>query len=221
MWRVQVIHARAVSGRVAVDILDRTGVGNLVSEFLGNRSATDHDLDLVAETGFVDGLDRSIQGRHGGGQKSGQSHELALGMVAQMLDESLGGNVDAQVGNLNALALDHHANEVLADVMHVACDGADDAVTERLGAASGHSRLQNVGASGHSASCNQHLGNEALTLGEALADDAHGFDHGIEDFLGIHTLIQSLLYERTGFLPLALDCLFAKIVKNSHDAPLS
>ena len=98
-------------------------------------------------------------------------------------------------------------------------NGADDGVAERLGAASSHGRLQNVGASGHSASCNQHLGNEALTLGEALADDAHGFDHGVEDFLGIDALVQSLLYERTGFLPLTLHCFLAEIVEQCHGNP--
>ena len=83
------------------------GVGaNLVSEFLGDRSATDHDLNLVAQTGLSESLDGRVDGRHGGGQQSGEAHDLALGMSTNVLDELLGSNVDAEVSNLDTLALD-------------------------------------------------------------------------------------------------------------------
>ena len=103
--------------------------------------------------------------------------------------------------------------------MHVASNGADDGEAERLGTASSQSGLQDLGTSVHSASCNEHLGNEALAPREAVADDAHGIDHSVEDFLRIDTLVQSLLYERTGFLPLTLHCFLAEIVEQCHGNP--
>ena len=47
--------------------------------------------------------------------------------------ELLGVGVDAEIVNLEAGALEHHRHEVLADVVDVALDGADDDLANRLG----------------------------------------------------------------------------------------
>ena len=69
-------------------------------------------------------------GAHGGGEQRGAADDLAA-LVNSGLDEGLGSNVGAQVHNLKALALHHHLHQVLADVVQVALDGADDGSTQR------------------------------------------------------------------------------------------
>ena len=84
--------------------------------------------------------------------------------------------VDADVEHLEAGALHHHADEVLADVVDVALDGADHhlAHLRRAGgdqqrAQDRHSRLHRVG--GH-----QHFRHEQDAVAEIDADDAHALD---------------------------------------------
>ena len=58
---------------------------------------------------------------------SSARHAQDVGLVlVERGDELLGVGVDAEVDDLEAGALEHHRDEVLADVVDVALDGADD-----------------------------------------------------------------------------------------------
>ncbi len=48
------------------------------------------------------------------------------------VDELFGGHVGAQVDNLEPGALQHHGDEVLANVVQVTLDGADDDLAGRF-----------------------------------------------------------------------------------------
>ena len=79
----------------------------------------------------------------------------------------------AQVDDLEAGALEEHAHEVLADVVQVALDGADDDGAAACLVAGGHVRAQQVEAALHDAGGEQHLGDEAVAVAHARADHLH------------------------------------------------
>ena len=95
-------------------------------------------------------------------------------MLAQGGDELVGVDVDAQVDDLEARALQHHAHQILADVVDVALDGADDdrALTlDILGI--GQQRAQDLHRAFHRLGGHQHLWHEQDAVAEVLADDVH------------------------------------------------
>ena len=88
-------------------------------------------------------------------------------------DEVGGGDAGAEVDDLEAGALQEHADEVLADVVQVALDGADHDHAAAGLLAGGHVRAQKVEAALHDAGGEQHLGDEALAVAHAHADHLH------------------------------------------------
>ena len=115
---------------------------------------------------------------HGGGQQRRHADDLRLVLV-DGLDELLGRHVRAQVDDLEAGAFEHHGDQVLADVVQVALDGADDDLAGRRRAARGQVRLEDRQAALHGARGDQHLGHEVLVLLEQPADLGHGRDQAI------------------------------------------
>ena len=85
----------------------------------------------------------------------------------------LGIHVDAEVDDLEARALEHHRDEVLADVVQVAlrpCRSRPGRSTRRL---IDQVRPQELERGLHRVRRDEHLGNEDLALLEQLADVAH------------------------------------------------
>ena len=78
-----------------------------------------------------------------------------------------------EVEHLEPGALEHHADEVLADVVDVALDGADHDLADRLGAGLGEERPQDRHAGLHRVRGEQHLGDEQDPVAEVDADDLH------------------------------------------------
>ena len=100
-------------------------------------------------------------------------------------DEGLRAHARPQVDDREAGALQEHADEVLADVVQVALDGADDDGAHAGLLAGGHVRAQQVEAGLHDAGGQQHLGDEALALAHALPDHLHaGQQRLVEDLAG-------------------------------------
>ncbi len=91
--------------------------------------------------------------------------------------------VDAEIDHLEAGALEHHADEVLADVVHVALDRADDDLADGRDIGFGQDRAQNLHAAFHGVGGKQHLGNEQDAIAEIDADDAHALDEGFVQHL--------------------------------------
>ena len=93
--------------------------------------------------------------------------------------------VDAEVDHLEAGALEHHRDQVLADVVDVALDRADHDLADRLDAGLGEERAQDRHPALHRIRGEQHLGHEQDAVAEIDADDAHALDEGVvQDALG-------------------------------------
>ena len=91
----------------------------------------------------------------------------------------------AEVDDREAGALQEHADEVLADVVQVALDGADHDRAHAGLVAGGHVRAQQVEAGLHDPGAEQHLGDEALALAHARPDHVHaGQQRLVEDLPG-------------------------------------
>ena len=108
-------------------------------------------------------------------------------MLARGGDDPVGGDHHAEVEDLEVIALEHDAHDVLADVVHVPLHGGEHDPSCRLalpaqpllgfdeGDQVGHRLLHHPGAF-------YHLGEEHLPRAEEVADDAHPrhqrpFDH--------------------------------------------
>ena len=85
-------------------------------------------------------------------------------------DEFLGRDVDAEVEHGEAGALEHDVDEVLADVVDVALDGAHHVRADRLRAGLGQQRAQDVERTLHRPGGDQHLGHEVVAALEPRAD---------------------------------------------------
>ena len=86
--------------------------------------------------------------------------------------------------DLEAGALEHHPDEVLADVVDVALDGADDDLADRLGAGLGEQRPQDRHAGLHRVRGEQDLGHEQDAVAEVDADDPHALDERVVEDAG-------------------------------------
>ena len=87
--------------------------------------------------------------------------------------------VDPDVDHLEPRPLEHHPHEVLADVVDVALDGADDDLADRFGPGLGQERTQDRHPPLHRVGGHQDLGDEQDAVAEVHADDAHALDEGL------------------------------------------
>ena len=112
------------------------------------------------------------------------------------LDELLGRDVDAEVVDGEAGALEHDVDEVLADVVHVALDGAHDVGADLLRARLGEQRAEDVERALHRARGDEHLGHEEVAALEARADLLERRDERVvEHLLGVHAVGEALVDE--------------------------
>lgn len=136
---------------------------DLTAELIGNGGSADHDLDLVADTGGLGGLNDLFHVAHGGGQEGGAAYDLTV-LLHGGLNEGLGRNVGTEVDDLEALALHHHLDQVLTDVVKVALHRSDAHLTLDRNAAGGEMGLQDLGAGVHSSGSYQYLGDKDLVI---------------------------------------------------------
>ena len=116
---------------------------------------------------------------------SSARHAEDVGLVlGQGVDELVGVGVDAEVDDLEAGALEHHPDEVLADVVDVALDRADDDLADRLGAGLGEQRAEDLHAGLHRVGREEDLGHEQDAVAEVDADDLHAGDERVVEDLG-------------------------------------
>ena len=82
-------------------------------------------------------------------------------------------------------ALHHHGDEVLADVVNVALDGADDHLADLGRAGLGQERTQHDHAGLHRIGRHQDFRHEQDAVAKIDADDAHALDQGLgQDVVG-------------------------------------
>ena len=104
-------------------------------------------------------------------------------MLLERGDELVGVGVDAEVEDLEAGALEHHPDEVLADVVDVALDRPDDDLADRLRAGLGEQRPEDLHAGLHRVRGEQDLGHEQDAVAEVDADDPHARDERVVEDL--------------------------------------
>ena len=92
-----------------------------------------------------------------------------------------GRDLDAEVDDLEAGALEHDVDEVLADVVDVALDGAHEELADGLDAGLGEQRPQHLHRAGHRPAGDQHLGDEEVAALEARADLLQRGDQRVEE----------------------------------------
>ncbi len=111
--------------------------------------------------------------------------------------------VDAEIDDLETRALEHHRDQILADIVDVALDGADHDLADRLDAGFGEQRPQDLHAALHRIRGKQHFGHEQNAVAEIDADDAHAFDQRVvQRTLGGPAALQE---NPRGFLDLGLE----------------
>ena len=118
--------------------------------------------------------------------QAGQTDDVRL-LLARRFEDARGRHHDAEILDLVAVALQDHADDVLADVVDVALDrGHDDAARGFAPRADLLLRLHERDEMGdrlfHHAGGFHHLGQEHLAAAEEIADDVHAghqraFDH--------------------------------------------
>ena len=78
-------------------------------------------------------------------------------------------------------ALQHHGHQVLADVVQVTLDRAQDDAGQRLNLLLGQQRLEQVQSGVHRSCGDQHLGHIDLVVLESLPDNAHPGNQSLVD----------------------------------------
>ena len=92
-----------------------------------------------------------------------------------------GAHLHAEVDHLEAGALEHDVDEVLADVVDVALDRAHQELADGLDAGLGEQRAQPLHRAGHRAAGDQHLGHEEVAALEPGADLLQRGDQRVEE----------------------------------------
>ena len=100
-------------------------------------------------------------------------------MLVECGEELLYVRVDAEVEDLEAGTLEHHPDQVLADVVDVALDGADYHLADRLCTGLGEQRTEDGHAGLHGVCRQQHLGDEEDAVPEVDAHDPHAGNQGV------------------------------------------
>ena len=151
---------------------------------LGRGRAADQQGDLQAPPLHL--LPDEHHLVEGGGDEAGQANRVGL-MLHRRVDDPVRRNHDAKVDHLVIVALQHDADDVLADVVHVALHGRHDDPARALLLALGLVELH-VGQKVrdgllHHAGGLDHLRQEHLSGAEEVADPAHPGHQGAFDHL--------------------------------------
>ena len=167
---------------------------DVVREFLVQRRPADDDLDPVAQAGLGQLPDDGLHLRHRRGEQ-GRKGQHVRPIFLDLLQELLGGHVDAQIADLEADPAQHRGNDVLADVVQVPAHGADQDLAPLPHLVLRQERLERCGRFVHGARGQQHLRDEHLPAAEPLADDLHRGQHALlQDVAGVDARLQQLLH---------------------------
>ena len=123
--------------------------------------------------GVGDAVDGRLHRVEGEREQAGQADDLRLELVDGG-DELLDRHVDAEVVDVVAVDVEHEHHDVLADVVDVAGDGAeDDGAAVGDGGLALDARLELLGDALHDLAAHDELGDEDLLALELVAEDAH------------------------------------------------
>src|SRR5208283_2509338 len=142
----------------------------------GNGSTANHHLYAIADTGAFERFNRRAHGGHGHRQQSGQANEIGS-LRRDGLDELFRSDVRAEIRDFKAATFQHRRDQILADVMQVAFDGADHHAASRLGAGGCQQWPENIEGRFHGPAGEKQIRNEILFTLEAAAHLVHRRDH--------------------------------------------
>ena len=154
-------------GRVAAVGVGPDGLGEGLVQ---RRTADQHDV-VVADAFLLQRVDHDLHVRHGGGQQRRHAENVRL-MLLERVQVLVDVAVDAEVDHLEPGTLHHHADQVLADVVDVALDGADHHLADLRRPGLDQQRAQDRHAGLHRVGGQQHLRHEQDAVAEIDADDA-------------------------------------------------
>ena len=118
-------------------------------------------------------------------------------------DELVRRDVRPEVDHLDVRAPPHHRHEVLADVVQVATDRADDGASFGLDPGLDQDRLEEGHRLAHRPGRHEHLGHEDQVRLEVLPDRVHGVGHRVQDRLRRDGLRNGRRSQRDGSVPIA------------------
>lgn len=145
-----------------------------------------------------------LHGGHGGGQQRGNADDGDVGVFCR-LNKFFNRNVDAEINDLVAARFDHHNDKVLADVVQVSVNGTHDHFADLSIVLAAEMGLEHVNALLHRAGSDKHFRNENLVLLELFADNAHGVDHAVIEYIErCVTFVEAFLYQIGNQLGLAV-----------------
>ncbi len=136
------------------------------------------------------------------------------------VDEALRRHVGAEIDDLEAGALEHDPDQVLADVVEVALDRADHHLAEGRHILGDQQRLQDLDAGVHGTRGQQHLGQEDLVSAELATDDVHAREQALVKDLPRRQPAVDRLLRQLGDLPV-LSTLqgLVDLLQNFHAKP--
>ena len=105
-------------------------------------------------------------------------------LFLQGVDKGIDIAVDAEVNHFESCTFHHHADQVLADVVDVAFDGADNHFADRLGAGSSEYRFQKRHAGLHRIGRHQYFGNKQNAVAKIDTDNGHARNQRLVQHLG-------------------------------------
>jgi hypothetical protein len=170
----------------------------------GHRGTTDQDFDRIAHACLNQSLDGGLHLDHGGRQQRTHADHRRL-VLADRPDEPLGRNVCPQVDGVKTGTLQHHPYQVLADVVLVSFDGANDELAGAGGLTRSQQRPQDSHAGVHGTCRNQHLRHKQLAGLKVAAHLVHaGNQAALQDLAGAQSLFERRRNKRGHLFVLAL-----------------
>ena len=167
---------------------------DLVGKRLAERRAPDHDFDPIAQPALAQHIDGASHVGHRGCEECGQRDDLRL-VRLRRLDELLRCDIHAQIDDDEPGSLQHHPDQVLADIVQVALHRAEH---HRALAASLarflEQRLQHGHPVLHGGAGHHELRQEELAILVQLPDLLHARGHALQhDIQWAQAAVQSAL----------------------------
>mmetsp|Transcript_23492 Transcript_23492/g.41379 ORF Transcript_23492/g.41379 Transcript_23492/m.41379 type:complete len:269 (-) Transcript_23492:92-898(-) len=157
--------------------------------FVQGRAADQYDV-VVANALFDHRVDHNLHVGHRRRQQSRHADDVGP-FGFHRFEVVFDRVVDAKVDHLETGPFHHHRNKVLADVVDVAFDCADDHLAHAGCAGFGQQRFQDGHATFHCVGGQQHFGHKQNPVAEVRADDRHSAHKGFgQDIIGLPFALQ-------------------------------
>jgi len=167
---------------------------------LRHGGPADHRPDRTEEPLILEERDHLLHHRHRRGQERRHADHVRAGLAGGV-HELPGRDVLPEVDHLEPRAGEHDADEVLADVVEVALDRADDDLPAGVYVGLAEVRFEDREPGVHRLGREEHLRKEDLMHAESLSHHLHARDQSLfEDRRGLERLIERRLRQGANLL---------------------